>query len=363
MILAGLIQSQRAAVLVFDMHNEYAFGDTSPDTDIKAPGLVEKMPKKVKACVLGKSTNIKGNQADFDLVLEYSDILPEDIEMLTRELNLRETTSTTLSAIVQCFRLDNWFQSFMNLNTGDGEGSVKEWAQNWKVNEMAASSLHEKLRPLFRKDYLVEHQAGKSSIRQIIDLLKKGQSVILSFGDYEQDLDYLLVTNLLTRKIRREWERMTLEHLNHDGAKPKPLVVAVEEAHKLLNREMAGQTTFSTIAREMRKYYVTLLIIDQRPSQIYDEVMSQLGTRISGWLGDDGDISAVLSGLSGKDSLRGMLSRLQPKEEVLILGYGVPMPMPIRSRRYDNLFWQEMLKGERQNALPPETRQNFMYGD
>ncbi len=81
----------------------------------------------------------------------------------------------------------------------------------------------------------------------------------------------------------------------------KPLIIVVEEAHKLLNREMAAQTTFATIARELRKYYVTLLIVDQRPSQIYDEVMSQLGTRISGWLGDDLDIQAVLSGLSGRD--------------------------------------------------------------
>ena len=76
------------------------------------------------------------------------------------------------------------------------------------------------------------------------------------------------------------------------------------------------------IAREMRKYYVTLLVIDQRPSQIYDEVMSQLGTRISGWLGDEDDIHAVLSGLAGREALRGMLSRLQPKEEVLLLGWG-----------------------------------------
>jgi hypothetical protein len=109
---------------------------------------------------------------------------------------------------------------------------------------------------------------------------------------------------------------------------------------------MAAQTTFSTIAREMRKYYVTLLIIDQRPSQIYDEVMSQLGTRISGWLGDDDDIRAVLSGLAGREALRGMLARLQPKEEVLLLGWGVPMPLPVRSRRYNEKFWDELLGSE-----------------
>ena len=131
-------------------------------------------------------------------------------------------------------------------------------------------------------------------------------------------------------------------------------MVPIEEAHKLLSREMASQTAFSIIAREMRKYSVTLLVIDQRPSQIDDEIMSQLGTRISGWLGDELDIAAVLSGLSGKDSLRGMLSRLQPKQEVLLLGYGVPMPLPIRSRLYDNEFWNELLKNEKSILSLPE---------
>ncbi len=154
------------------------------------------------------------------------------------------------------------------------------------------------------------------------------------------------MSNLLTRKIRAAWEKKTNEFRTHGKAEPKPLIIVVEEAHKLLNREMAAQTTFATIARELRKYYVTLLIVDQRPSQIYDEVMSQLGTRISGWLGDDLDIQAVLSGLSGRDSLRGMLARLQPKEEVLLLGWGVPMPLPVRSRRYDEAFWKEMGGGK-----------------
>jgi len=38
-----------------------------------------------------------------------------------------------------------------------------------------------------------------------------------------------------------------------------------------------------------------------------------------------------------------MLARLQPKEEVLLLGWGVPMPLPVRSRRYDDSFWDELL--------------------
>ena len=97
----------------------------------------------------------------------------------------------------------------------------------------------------------------------------------------------------------------------------------------------------------MRKYYVTLLVIDQRPSQIYDEVMSQLGTRVCGWLGDDDDVHAVLSGLAGRDALRGMLARLQPKEEVLLLGWGVPMPILVRSRRYNADFYKDLKRSQK----------------
>jgi hypothetical protein len=207
---------------------------------------------------------------------------------------------------------------------------------------MAAEGLRSKLQRVFNLEYIRDNPVG-NGIEEIIKTLEAGQHVVLSFYDHESDLDYLLVSNLLTRRIRENWEKRTNDFRSKGSQEPHPLVIVVEEAHKLLNREMAGQTTFSTIAREMRKYYVTLLIIDQRPSQIYDEVMSQLGTRISGWLGDEEDIHSVLSGLAGRDALRGMLARLQPKEEVLLLGWGVPMPLPVKSRRYDNIFWEELL--------------------
>jgi hypothetical protein len=355
-ILSGLIHHDEASLLIFDMHNEYGLDDTASDTNQKVVGLKTKFPKTVRIVGLGAASSIRGQAPDFNLQISEQDIGPEDILMLSRELNLRETSATTLDALVQSFGPKHWFNEFKQLKNGavveDEKGkkmpagdSVAFWANQNGINALAAEGLHSKLNRLFNLPYISPNPQG-NPLGQIVNMLENGKHVILSFGSYERDLDYLLVTNILTRHIRAAWEEKTNAHRGKDAPEPRPLVIVVEEAHKLLNREMAGQTAFSTIARELRKYYVTLLIIDQRPSQIYDEVMSQLGTRISGWLGDDNDISAVLSGLAGRDALRGMLSRLQPKEEVLLLGWGVPMPIPVRSRRYNDTFWAELLGKE-----------------
>jgi uncharacterized protein len=364
LVLAGLVQYNHASILVFDMHNEYGFDDVASDTSEHVPGLKTKFSARVRVVGLGSGAQVRGQTPDFNLEVSMKDLMPEDIELLSRELNLKETTPTTLEALVASFGRENWFAAFRSMKNGavieDENGkknpapnSVAYWANSAGVNVMAAEGLHSKLRPLFNLDYVVEKPAA-DSVGEIIHLLEAGQHIVLSFGRHERDLDYLLVSNLLTRRIRAAWEKRTNAFRTTGKEEPRPLVVVVEEAHKLLNREMASQTTFSTIARELRKYYVTLLIIDQRPSQIYDEVMSQLGTRISGWLGDDDDIRAVLSGLAGRDALRGMLSRLQPKEEVLLLGWGVPMPLPIRSRRYDEQFWQDLL-GKSKSRRSSET--------
>ena len=352
-VLAGLIHDNAAAVLVFDMHNEYGFDDTATDTGLRVPGLKDKFSSRVRVVGLGQGAQIRGHTPDFNLEIAMGDIQPRDIELLGRELDLKETTPTTLDALVTEFGAGRWFTEFRQMEVGtvietdEGKktpapGSVAHWANAAGVNVMAAEGLHNKMRRLFNRAYIVETPAA-DSVGEVIKALEAGQHVVLSFGHFESDLDYLLVSNLLTRRIRDAWEKRTNAFRTTGKDEPHPLVIVLEEAHKLLNREMAAQTTFSTIAREMRKYYVTLLIIDQRPSQIYDEVMSQLGTRISVWLGDEDDIRAVLSGLAGREALRGMLARLQPKEEVLLLGWGVPMPLPVRSRRYDAAFWEDLL--------------------
>ncbi|MCS7002981.1 MAG: ATP-binding protein, partial [Dehalococcoidia bacterium] len=113
-----------------------------------------------------------------------------------------------------------------------------------------------------------------------------------------------------------------------------PLVITIEEAHKFLDKTVAGLTIFGTIAREMRKHKVTLLIVDQRPSAIDDEVMSQIGTRICCLLDNEKDVDAALSGVSGRTELRSVLARLDSKQQALIMGHAVPMPIVIKTRDY-----------------------------
>jgi DNA helicase HerA-like ATPase len=144
---------------------------------------------------------------------------------------------------------------------------------------------------------------------------------------------------VITRRIHREWTKKVELQKQGRGQSPPQLMITIEEAHKFLNPRAADQTIFGTIARELRKYNVTLLVVDQRPSGIDDEVLSQIGTRITCALNDDKDIDATLAGVSGASHLRAILASLDSRQQAMILGHAVPMPMALRTRSYDDTFY------------------------
>ena len=119
---------------------------------------------------------------------------------------------------------------------------------------------------------------------------------------------------------------------------------------------MAPQTIFGIIARELRKYNVTLMVIDQRPSGIDSEVMSQLGTRLTCLLDNDRDIDAVLSGTAGSRQLRGVLARLESKQQALIFGHAVPMPVVVHTRDYGTAESYAQLSSRAEASREEEVR-------
>lgn len=373
MVLAGVMKEGVASALVFDMHNEYGVSDTDSDRGVTVEGLRDLFGRtRVQLAALGAGATIRGKTPDFTLELPMSDFQTSDILLLSDAIGLNESATIVLDALENSF-VNNWFREFMALAPGktedvvDENGKVKKypapdsveaWARSNNIHEKSATALHRKLTPIYRKPYVTDKEINPVSL--MVDQLQNGKHVILSFGEHESELDYLLVSNILTRRIRAHWVELTNRHKSDGAPAPRPLMIAIEEAHKLLNPQLAKHTSFGIIARELRKYYVTLLVIDQRPSGIDDEVMSQLGTRITGWLGDEDDIRAVLSGLAGRDQLRGMLARLQEKEEVLLLGWGVKMPIPVRSRRYDQDFYADMRGKNSPQARTAQSTKDFL---
>ena len=93
----------------------------------------------------------------------------------------------------------------------------------------------------------------------------------------------------------------------------------------------------------MRKYYVSLLVVDQRPSGIDPEVLSQIGTKIVAQLNDEKDIAAVLTGVNNSSQLRTVLAGLETKKQVVLLGHAIAMPVVVQTREYDEKFYTAMM--------------------
>ena len=200
-ILAGLIHHDRTSLLVFDMHNEYGYDDIASDTQAKVVGLRTKFPARVRVVGLGQGATIRGQPPDFNLEIAMGDIQPEDIELLTRELNLKETTPTTLDALYTSFRSE-WFAQFKAMRKGavveDENGkkvpapdSVAAWALETGVNVMAAEGLHDKMRRLFNTEYIVDNPAA-DTVSEIIKALEAGQHIVLSFGKLQKPDPYTI---------------------------------------------------------------------------------------------------------------------------------------------------------------------------
>ncbi|MEP7200297.1 MAG: DUF87 domain-containing protein [Chloroflexota bacterium] len=337
-ILCGVIKSRVASNLIFDMHDEYAFGKESED-DVFVKGLRDLFGAQLRVYSLDPaSARRSGRSTDQVLQIGLNQIEPEDVLLLAEELNLRATAEASIGLLQDRFKGD-WLVRLLDMDME----TLAEFCKQANASEAALGALQRNLKRIARQGYVVTN-APFSQIDDMMTIFENKGHVILQYGKYNSLLDYMLVANIITRRVRASYvERAERYEQTHDKAdEPHPLMITIEEAHKFLNPAVARQTIFGTIARELRKYRVTLMVIDQRPSGIDSEIMSQLGTRVTGKLTDERDIESVFTGASGRSFLRGALESLDTKQEVLLLGHAVPMPIQIRTRKYDDQFWRDM---------------------
>lgn len=340
LLISGIIRKQAAVNLMFDMHSEYGWEAMREGKSVSTvKGLRQLFPGQVEIYTLdAESTKRRGVRDAQELYLSYDQIEIEDIRLVGYELGISEASLDNANILYAEYG-KSWIVQLLNMTNED----IKLFCQEKQGHAGSIMSLQRKLMRLDSLKYL-RSACPHNYIDRIVQSLDAGKHVVVEFGSQSNLLSYMLATNMITRRIHASYVKKAEKFLQSKSPqdRPRQLVITIEEAHRFLDSSIVHQTIFGTIAREMRKYFVTLLIVDQRPSGIDNEVMSQVGTRITCLLNDEKDIDAIFTGVSGGQNLRSVLAKLDSKQQALILGHAVPMPVVVRTRPYDSQFYAEI---------------------
>ncbi|WP_422794939.1 ATP-binding protein [Sphingobium mellinum] len=114
----------------------------------------------------------------------------------------------------------------------------------------------------------------------------------------------------------------------------RPILLVCEEAHRYIPSTTSGtgqavRRILERIAKEGRKYGVSLGLITQRPSDLAEGVLSQCGTIISMRLNNDRDQAFVKAAMP--EGARGFLDSIPAlrNREAIICGEGVAVPIRV----------------------------------
>lgn len=114
-----------------------------------------------------------------------------------------------------------------------------------------------------------------------------------------------------------------------------PILLVCEEAHRYAPRSDAAafqptKQALARIAKEGRKYGVSLGLISQRPSELAETILSQCNTLIALRMSNEQDQHFVQRALP--DAVRGLIDTLPTlrAQEALIVGEGTVVPVRVR---------------------------------
>jgi len=118
------------------------------------------------------------------------------------------------------------------------------------------------------------------------------------------------------------------------GDEQHPILLVCEEAHRYVPSDRSANNgavrrIIERIAKEGRKYGVSLGLITQRPSDLAEGVLSQCGTIISMRLNNERDQAFVKAAMP--EGSRGFLNSIQAlrNREAIICGEGVAIPIRV----------------------------------
>ncbi len=148
-------------------------------------------------------------------------------------------------------------------------------------------------------------------------------------------IDVSGVPSEITSVVVSVLSRMVFDHaIWSRGEQQRPVLLVCEEAHRYVPSERNADRSsvgriLSRIAKEGRKYGVSLGLITQRPSDLAEGVLSQCGTIITMRLNNERDQAFVKAAMP--EGAKGFLDSIPAlrNREAIICGEGVSIPIRV----------------------------------
>ncbi len=310
-ILGNIIKTEVSQILVFDMQSEYGWRSRADNS----PGLKFFFENQVTLLSLDPSTS---KSHDEDLLIGENEIEPEDLIVAFQDLS-----PTMIDAIYEINRTKPSSQTLME---GIHAALIADPPPQ-RINRGTLNALSRRIMRLDRLSFVVK--SDKGNLNNILKYIQSGQNIVIDFGKFGADFfAYVFVANIISRRLYKSYSEMV------DMSDYPRLVVLLEEAHKFLDPRISKNTIFDRLAREMRKFNLVLAMVDQRPSRIDPEILSQLANRFILSLTDPKDTINALTGPVDPAAWRAIV-RAMPPRTVLMFGDAIRAPTAMDVLEYN----------------------------
>jgi len=324
LLLSRIIERQpNAHIVMLDPHSEYAtaFGDLAEVMDISScrlPFWMLNLEEATQILVRGGTNEEQEAQA----------IILKDALVKARLTNADDyggPTCVTVDSPIPFFIRDvqrNLEESMGRLNRGDGAGIYRRL-----LSRLDSLLQDRRYSFMFGDAYFATDCLAELVGRFFrIPVAGKPLTIVDMSGVPSEVAD--VVVSVMGRALFdfALWS---------DPKRRPPILLVCEEAHRYLpaNEALgfaACRRSISRIAREGRKYGLSLALISQRPSELSLEALSQCGTVVALRLGNGADQRLVEAALpdTGRTMMRALSS--MPPQEAVVFGEAVSLPIHLR---------------------------------
>lgn len=330
-VTKSMSETPLVSMLAIDAHDEYALGPEGKGLY----HLINLLDPTIRNKIFGpffylypRGTKIKAElrPVSLECVINFEEITPIDILNVQSFSGIQSEVMEAESFIAH----DDWIENILN-----------DTMQSTGHHDASKAAVKRRLRPIQRSSLFQPASANTSTLPEIIDALESGKmldfncSLLSDFemflfntviartlfnirkalkasatmSDFESQL-YDRLPNAFVNKYKQKLEKYVLKGDEVKDPTMMPIVIfTIEEAPSILSPElMKGPNIFKDIARQGRKFHISLAIISQQISTLDNAIVTNLNTHIDLPVGSDKERRGLVDNASSSIQINDLKS-------------------------------------------------------